>query len=88
MDSTGFQFKQFFVAHDRCVMKVGTDSILLGSWITPHLSTSENAEKNASATILANVSGALDIGSGSGLLTLMLAQALANFLLIKPVWLR
>lgn len=26
----GFTFKQFFVAHDRCAMKVGTDGILLG----------------------------------------------------------
>ena len=29
-----FLFKQFEVAHDKCVFKVGTDSILLGSWIT------------------------------------------------------
>ena len=28
----GFTFKQFFVAHDRCAMKVGTDGILLGAW--------------------------------------------------------
>lgn len=27
----GFTFKQFFVAHDRCAMKVGTDGILLGA---------------------------------------------------------
>lgn len=26
----GFTFKQFFVAHDRCAMKVGTDGVLLG----------------------------------------------------------
>ncbi len=28
----GFTFKRFFVAHDRCAMKVGTDGILLGAW--------------------------------------------------------
>lgn len=29
--STGFQFKQFFIAHDQCAMKVNTDAILLGA---------------------------------------------------------
>ncbi|KML66243.1 tRNA(1)(Val) (adenine(37)-N(6))-methyltransferase TrmN [Pectobacterium peruviense] len=53
----GFTFKQFFVAHDRCAMKVGTDGILLGAWVPV-----------SSATRI------LDIGSGSGLLALMLAQ--------------
>ncbi len=27
-----FHFKQFSVAHGRCAMKVGTDSVLLGAW--------------------------------------------------------
>lgn len=53
----GFTFKQFFVGHDRCAMKVGTDGVLLGAW----------------APIL-NAKHALDIGSGSGLIALMLAQ--------------
>ncbi|KFX03303.1 SAM-dependent methlyltransferase [Pectobacterium betavasculorum] len=53
----GFTFKQFFVAHDRCAMKVGTDGILLGAW-----------------TPVSSATRVLDIGSGSGLLALMLAQ--------------
>ena len=27
-----FSFKQFCIHHDRCAMKVGTDSVLLGAW--------------------------------------------------------
>ena len=53
----GFTFKQFFVSHDRCAMKVGTDAILLGAWAP---ATKANA--------------ILDIGTGSGLLAMMLAQ--------------
>ncbi|WP_265524433.1 tRNA(1)(Val) (adenine(37)-N(6))-methyltransferase TrmN [Providencia rustigianii] len=57
----GFTFKQFFVGHDRCAMKVGTDGVLLGAWAP-----------------INGVQRALDIGSGSGLIALMLAQRNAH----------
>lgn len=53
-----FTFKQFKIKQDRCAMKVGTDGVLLGAW-TPLY--------NDPYTIL-------DIGSGTGLIALMLAQ--------------
>lgn len=31
-DSKGFRLRPFFVAHDQCAMKVGTDAVLLGAW--------------------------------------------------------
>ncbi|MDQ8590403.1 tRNA1(Val) (adenine(37)-N6)-methyltransferase, partial [Klebsiella aerogenes] len=64
----GFTFKQFFVAHDRCAMKVGTDGILLGAWAP-----------------IAQVKHVLDIGTGSGLLALMLAQRTANSVQLDAV---
>jgi len=60
----GFTFKQFFVAHDRCAMKVGTDGILLGAWAP-----------------VAGVKRILDIGTGSGLIALMLAQRTSDALI-------
>lgn len=57
-----FQFKQFTVFHDRCSMKVTTDSCLFGAWVA-HAVNGLAAGKNI-----------LDIGSGSGLLSLMIAQ--------------
>jgi tRNA1Val (adenine37-N6)-methyltransferase len=53
-----FQFKQFSVQQDRCAMKVGTDAVLLGAW----------------CPIDNNPISILDIGSGTGILALMLAQ--------------
>ena len=53
-----FQFKQFSVKQDRTAMKIGTDGVLLGAW-TPL----EN-----------NPFSILDIGTGTGIIALMLAQ--------------
>lgn len=55
--SNGFTFKRFYVQHDRCAMKVGTDGVLLGCWC--------NVRANGRC---------LDIGTGSGLIALMIAQ--------------
>lgn len=56
-------FKQFVVHDDACGMKVGTDALLLGSWAGACKESSEEP-----------ISEVLDIGTGSGILALMLAQ--------------
>ena len=53
-----FTFKKFSVNQDRCAMKIGTDGVLLGAW-TP---------------LINNPFNVLDIGAGTGILSLMLAQ--------------
>lgn len=58
MPNPYFSFKQFTVFHDKCAMKVGIDGVLLGSW-APVEETTEHI---------------LDIGTGTGLIALMLAQ--------------
>ena len=55
---TMFTFKQFTIHDEHCAMKVGTDGVLLGAWTS--------TPRPHSHTI--------DIGCGSGLISLMLAQ--------------
>ena len=71
MGSPCFRFKQFTVWHDRCAMKVGTDGVLLGAWcpLDSQASSSKSLKSSKGFKVL-------DIGTGSGLIALMLAQRL------------
>lgn len=53
-----FCFKKFKIDQERCAMKIGTDGVLLGAW------TNVDFEPQS----------ILDIGAGTGVLSLMLAQ--------------
>ena len=52
-----FKFKEFSIIQEKSAMKVGTDGVLLGSWVSAR-----------------NSKTILDVGCGTGLITLMLAQ--------------
>lgn len=58
MKTSTFTFKQFAVQQDRCAMKIGTDGVLLGAWVS----------------VEHNPYNILDIGAGTGILSLMMAQ--------------
>jgi len=53
-----FKFKQFSIHQEKSAMKVGTDGVLLGAWVK----------------INAGVNRILDVGSGTGLISLQMAQ--------------
>ncbi len=60
MSNNFFRFKRFVVCQDRAAMKVGTDGVLLGGLV--RMESGEEPRR------------ILDIGTGTGLVALMLAQ--------------
>lgn len=64
MGKDSFDFRQFCVRQERCAMKVGTDGVLLGSWA---------CDKTADESL--NI---LDVGTGTGLIALFMAQRFPN----------
>ena len=62
MANNYFQFKQFTIQQDNCGMKVTTDGCLFGAWVS------------SMTNDLLPINYTLDIGTGTGLLSLMIAQ--------------
>lgn len=68
MPNDFFSFKQFTIHQDRCAMKVGTDGVLLGVLSPIDAGYVLSSEKENSEYKI------LDIGTGTGLVAIMLAQ--------------
>lgn len=84
MPNPYFRFKQFTIFHDRCAMKVTTDACLFGAWCAQEVATKaqrregftkeRNDAPEEQETRNDKPETLLDIGAGTGLLSLMVRQ--------------
>jgi tRNA1Val (adenine37-N6)-methyltransferase len=70
MANSWFQFKQFTIHQDHCAMKVTTDACLFGAWVAGQLAPDSYRDGSKQPAVM----HILDIGTGTGLLSLMIAQ--------------
>jgi len=70
MANSYFQFKQFIIQQDRCAMKVTTDGCLFGAWAAERV----RGQGSGAGSLISECRNVLDIGTGTGLLSLMIAQ--------------
>ena len=68
MSKDFFRFKQFTIRQRGAAMKVGMDSVLLGAWAC----SDHSSDFTSHSSLL--VPRILDVGAGTGLLALMMAQ--------------
>ncbi len=73
MANTYFKFKQFTINQDKCAMKVCTDACLFGALVAG-CKTCLPAGRRAKAPTNGQFLECLEIGTGTGLLSLMIAQ--------------
>jgi tRNA1Val (adenine37-N6)-methyltransferase len=84
MKLSKFSFKHFDIIREKAAMKLTTDAVLLGAWCVNCLTQVNDDETNSKIEDILSVNKclkvykALDIGTGTGILSLILAQYLPN----------